>query len=406
MSVEGATGSTVIAGNASDLHRVHLGKWKQLGELFVEGKQFKNVTASTTRVNQVFEQDLDAMSELPTLLGLCPQFKTVLSNAVVVRLGFRVGTVDKETVGWEEADVVKVGHSLSTFVRGTTQPAAGVDAWRRHYVQLEILFVEIEHFEEFMVVIATYILKNNKAGMVARVSLGAVLSMSDGATDIFVIMNYFKNTELHGQANALIIMVSLSMFAQLAFVMATYARKSLGVKLRELLITLLLLRPAVDAYRISTNHEDGETPIDPLAEMIMNKACELAMESIPSCVLQLYVWLTNPEQAGSYALVSIGISALTTGFTSAMIAYDKDVDVVGQRSQPLFYGYIPDDNGQRGRCFVLMTMISALHNVSRSLGVALLAASSNKKIVVYFVSGEIALYYMVKCVRGEYFVLY
>ena len=92
--------------------------------------------------------------------------------------------------------------------------------------------------------------------------------------------------------------------------------------------------------------------------------------------------------------MSIGTSALTTGFTSAMIAFDKDIDVVGRRKQPLFYGYIPDDNGLRERCFVLMTMISALHNVSRSLGVALLAASGNKMLVVYFVGGEIVLYYI------------
>jgi len=90
-----------------------------------------------------------------------------------------------------------------------------------------------------------------------------------------------------------------------------------------------------------------------------------------------------------------------TGFTSAMIAFDKDIDVAGRRTQPKFYGYIPDDNGQRGRCFILMTILSALHNVSRSLGVALLAASSNNMLVVYFVDGEITLYFMYKCLRGD-----
>ena len=99
--------------------------------------------------------------------------------------------------------------------------------------------------------------------------------------------------------------------------------------------------------------------------------------------------------------MSIGTSALTTGFTSAMIAFDKDIDVVGRRKQPLFYGYIPDDNGLRGRCFVLMTMISTLHNVSRSLGVALLAASSNNILIIYFVGGEFALYWLAKCARGD-----
>jgi len=146
-------------------------------------------------VNEVFAQEM-ATPGMPTILWLCPQFKSVLLNALVVRLGFQVAKFDKEMIEWEEEDAVKVGRSLSTFVRTTTQPAMAVDAWCRHYGQLKILFVEIEHFEDFMIVIATYILKNNKAGMVMRVSIGAFLSISDGATDIFVILNYYKNTEL------------------------------------------------------------------------------------------------------------------------------------------------------------------------------------------------------------------
>jgi len=116
-----------------------------------------------------------------------------------------------------------------------------------------------------MIVIATYILKYNKAGMVMRVSLGAFLSMSDGFTDIFVIMNYYKNTELVGQAQLLLIMVLLNMLTQLLTVLVNYAKKSWGVKLREVLICLLFLRPAVDAYRISTNKVDDEAMVDPLS---------------------------------------------------------------------------------------------------------------------------------------------
>jgi len=75
----------------------------------------------------------------------------------------------------------------------------------------------------------------------------------------------------------------------------------------------------VDAYRVSTNHEDAEATIDPLSEMMVNKASELATESIPGCVLQLYVWLTNPDELGTSALVSIAISAATTGFSQRAV---------------------------------------------------------------------------------------
>ena len=119
---------------------------------------------------------------------------------------------------------------------------------------MQILFDEVDHFEEFMVTIANNNVRDIPFGMVMRVSLGAFLSMTDGATDIYVISNYYKNTELVAQANALVIMVSLSMLSQLCVVMGTYAKKSWVVKLRESLITISFLRPAVDAYRISTNH--------------------------------------------------------------------------------------------------------------------------------------------------------
>ena len=125
---------------------------------------------------------------------------------------------------------------------------------------------------------------------------------------------------------------------------------------------------------------------------MINKASELAFESIPGCVLQLYVWLDNPKEAGTYALVSIGISAATTGFTSAMMSFDFDVDVSRRKNQPKFYGYIPDDHALRGRCFVLMTVISSLHNLSRSVGVALLATNNDKLLAWIFVGGEIGLY--------------
>ena len=169
------------------------------------------------------------------------------------------------------------------------------------------------------------------------------------------------------------------------------------------MICLTFLRPAVDTYRVSTNHEDEEATIESLAEMICNKVIEIATESIPGCVFQLCVWFINTDDAGSLALVSIGISALTTGYASAMIAFDKDVDVASRKNQPKFYGYIPDDNYSRGRCFALMTIISALHNVSRSIGCALLAASSGKNLVLLFVGGEMALYMAYKIAGGDFF---
>ena len=68
------------------------------------------------------------------------------------------------------------------------------------------------------------------------------------------------------------------------------------------------------------------------------QSIELATEAIPGCVLQIFVVLTNANNMGIGAVISIAISALATGFTSAKIAFDKDLDTQGRKNQPKFYG--------------------------------------------------------------------
>ena len=121
-----------------------------------------------------------------------------------------------------------------------------------------------------MLVIANNLLRDNKFGMVFRVSVGALLSTVDAATDIFVISTYY-NDGLHGKANAMLAMITSNMVIQLLLVLAQYKKKSWRVKATEMLISLFFLRPAVDAFRVSTNHKDEELNLDTLSEMIFNK---------------------------------------------------------------------------------------------------------------------------------------
>ena len=118
-------------------------------------------------------------------------------------------------------------------------------------------------------------------------------------------------------------------------------------------------------------------------------------------MLQIFVLITKTGVSGAGPLVSIGISALTTGFASAIIAFDKDVDAQGRKINPKFYGYIPDDHRLRSRCFILMTVMSTCHNLSRSVGCALLAASGGATMVLSFVGGEVMVYVMWKVFRRD-----
>ena len=139
-----------------------------------------------------------------------------------------------------------------------------------------------------------------------------------------------------------------------------------------------------------------------MCPLIFSQAIELGTESIPGCVLQVFVYLNNPKEAGMGALVSIAISTLTTGFASATITFDMDVDMKKRENEALFYGFIPDDHGLRGRCFILMLLMSALHNLSRSLGCALLASTSGILMLLYFVGGEILIFLAYKICRRDY----
>jgi len=46
---------------------------------------------------------------------------------------------------------------------------AAVDAWRSNYPQLDILFDDVTGFNEFMLVIVSGLLRDNKYGMLFRV---------------------------------------------------------------------------------------------------------------------------------------------------------------------------------------------------------------------------------------------
>jgi len=109
-----------------------------------------------------------------------------------------------------------------------------------------------------------------------RVSVGAILSMLDGGTDIYTISTYYRSDKLTWQANVMLAMLSTNMVFQILTVLAIYQKHPWQTKVKEILICLTFLRPAVDAYRVSTNHEDKMAIVNPLQEMMINKGLEVS----------------------------------------------------------------------------------------------------------------------------------
>jgi len=246
---------------------------------------------------------------------------------------------------------------------------------------------------------AQHLLASSNMGLAKRVTLGALLSIADMITDMRVINNYQVSGNTSG-ANSLIAMIGSSLAAQLLMAYAQNKKKSKGVKLREFVFIVTCLKPGVDAYRVATGHDDKDTTFNPLFEMATGKGVELALESIPGGLLQAYMFINSPEKT-VFFLISILISTLTTGFASAMISFDMDVSVANRKEVPLFYGYIKDSNTERGITFVLLILLASLHNLSRTIGTALLLSVSERLTFgVIFI--ELALYHLYKVGRRDY----
>ena len=79
----------------------------------------------------------------------CPNFILILCFILEDKFGFRVRKVDWTLlmVEWTEQDCKRVGNSLAAFIRKRKMGEHAVDAWRRNYGQLEILFTEVPGFE-------------------------------------------------------------------------------------------------------------------------------------------------------------------------------------------------------------------------------------------------------------------
>ena len=102
--------------------------------------------------------------------------------------------------------------------------------------------------------------------MVWRVGVGAFLSSVDAATDVYVVATYYSKG-FFDKGNYMLAMIVINLCVQLVVVATQYKNRGWKLKVREVLFTLLFLRPIVDAYRISTNHEDEAAVWQPLAVM-------------------------------------------------------------------------------------------------------------------------------------------
>ena len=276
------------------------------------------VPRRTSPLSQTSKKKIQPLSIPSTLKTLSKDEATALGR------GFR-----KHLLRNKEIETAGELAKLAYFVRPTTNTSLKiirlslVDAYRLDHEILQPLFNENLSFRPILEAIARSLIVSSIAGLAKRVAVGAVLSITDMASDVAVTVSYIRGRNLSG-AYSLIAMISTSISFQLFTVLALHRKKTSRAILREVGFVVSFVKPAVDAYRVATGSKDDKSVLPPLTEMSVMKSLELAAESIPGGLLQTYIFLNAPEKT-IFHMISILISTLTTGFSSAMISYDMDV---------------------------------------------------------------------------------
>jgi hypothetical protein len=108
----------------------------------------------------------------------------------------------------------------------------------------------------------------------------------------------------------------------------------------------------------------------------------------------------NPAYFNGTTILSIVISALSTGWTISSLSFQWDVDPSRRSVTPSFYGYVPDSATSRGLVFGLVAAFSALLLLCRCSSIALLCVANMRWFFGVFAAESVA-YLALKAARGE-----
>jgi hypothetical protein len=324
----------------------------------------------------------------------------MLCNVVKNEL-HRMRKVEGAAKDLEKKDGKEIGESLASTLAASTQVQSAIDEWMHQFPALKELDEEYGWFRPLLEKIGFKLMEEVPWGVKMRVTVGAVTSMTDLLTDVYVTY-MFRKDKKYGYFKASLASLMVSIGLQMIVVWAQ--NRKLGMKrvLREWIPILLGYKPAVDAYRVATGaKQEVGAATDPMFEMTWMKCIEMFAEAIPGVIIQLMAIATSGKDVGTSAWLSVAVSAITTGFASATISYDWDTDPARRESAPDFYGYIPANASKRTVVFVSMLLLSAGMLLIRCTTIVLLGLIGGSWAILY-IGTDLGLYLLVKILRGDF----
>jgi hypothetical protein len=373
---------------------------RAVGEIMVvktkaEQHREKGETKVDARMRELFKRDR-GLKEIGDKYG--EFFQSMMARVVLNKLR-TAGDMNTKLFDLNKKKGDAIGAGLAVSLVSNLTAEAAVEEWIGRYPALKCLDRDEIWFRPMMNVVAVRLLANVSWGLKMRVFVGAGLSILDQTSDINMIFYYFGNDQdVYGVCMLGMIVACITL--QVLIVYGQNRKKGPLKLLREVVIVLTGLKPAFDAFRINSGAKiEKGSLFDPQFELIITKYSEILTESIPGCILQIYALLKSKDRP-TRAIVSIMISAATTGMASAVNSFDTDVDPKKRKETPNFYGYVPDGIS-RTVIFACMVLNSALLLMMRSTSAALLMMA-DKRYFFWYLASDMGLYLFYKIARGDF----
>jgi len=297
-----------------------------------EAKQSKQSLASI-RVKSVTSSHVALKQFGVENLWFSHLMTAVISNKL--RLPF---DVESRLVALTAKEARTLGNNFASILASSTTPALAVEEWVLASKAMYELDKSVVWFRPMMVSIASRLLARVLWGAKFRLYFSAALSIMDLLTDIQVIYFFYK-TGSYNYALINIAFIASNLLVQLLLAYAQNRKMGLKIMLKEMLIVILMVKPAVAAHRTAGGSEKLERKLaEDHLELTFTKCVDMVFESIPSMLLQTYHLLGDTGNVSKRAVLSIMVSASSIAFTSATISSDFDTDPKRRLDAPDFYG--------------------------------------------------------------------
>jgi hypothetical protein len=161
-------------------------------------------------------------------------------------------------------------------------PEGAVDEFLRTHAAMQALTAAHEWARPMLLTIAVRQMASTPLGLKLRVTIGAVLSVADVVSDLYMIIKFLENGNT-AAAYGTIGTIGLNMLLQIVLVVYQNKHRGQRVVVYEVGFVVCFLKPVVDAFHVASGHGQlAGAPLDPMMEMITSKGIEMVTQSTPS----------------------------------------------------------------------------------------------------------------------------